>query len=211
MLLFREDDCRGRDFPEVERVFFFTGRPVVVKDTMARYTMDAIASCSFSINANGLGNPNCEFISKMKMLLEPKGLQIILAAIIIFNPWLQKFVHAKVFDIGVTDFVRRTFWDMVDHRRASGIVCKDFVDLLMQLQQDGEVRAEDEKDQEEIKQGSRYMNAEVSRTDGSDVKFACSFSRWTGRTRMTREPTEETFLTTAGCGYRIIWFLNRLS
>ncbi|XP_063217343.1 cytochrome P450 6j1-like isoform X2 [Bacillus rossius redtenbacheri] len=145
------------------------GRPVVVKDAMARYTMDAIASCSFGINANALENPDCEFISKMKMLLEPKGLQMLLGAIIIFTPWLQKFVHAKAFDVGVTDFVRRTFWDMVDHRKASGIVRKDFVDLLMQLRQDGEVRAEDEKDQEEIKQDSRYMNVEVSRTDGSDV------------------------------------------
>ncbi|KAJ8878798.1 hypothetical protein PR048_019384 [Dryococelus australis] len=136
---------------------------------MSRYTMDAIASCAFGVNANAMEDPNCKFITTMKSVFEPTGFQMLLGSFLIFILWIQHYVSPKRLGNVVNDFVRKTFWEVVDYRKTNGVVRKDVVDLLMQLHEHGVVRAEDAKDLEEIKQDSKFVNLENSTTDDSDI------------------------------------------
>ncbi|XP_063223441.1 cytochrome P450 6k1-like [Bacillus rossius redtenbacheri] len=141
-------------------------KSVLVKDTVARYSTDVIASCAFGVNANALADPNCEFRATMRKVFEFDGLKKFVVMFAYVAPWLLRMLpRRKGQGNPVYDFVRKTFWDVVEYRKKHGVVRKDFVDILMQMKNEGEVRFEDAKEQEEIKKDSRYMNPEDLKTD----------------------------------------------
>ncbi|XP_063221876.1 LOW QUALITY PROTEIN: cytochrome P450 6k1-like [Bacillus rossius redtenbacheri] len=147
------------------------GKSVVVKDTVARYSTDVIASCAFGINANALADPNCEFRATMRKVFEPTNSQKFVGLLSIFAPWLRKIYRKESISNEIFEYVRRTFWDVAEHRKKNGVARKDFVDILMQIKHEGEVQAEDSKDAEEIKQDSKYINLGKLKTDKSDIKL----------------------------------------
>jgi cytochrome P450 family 6 len=64
------------------------GSPVEVKETMARFTTDVIASCAFGINSNSLKDPDSEFRSYLRNVTDfsvKKGLAMLTA---FFAPYL---------------------------------------------------------------------------------------------------------------------------
>jgi cytochrome P450 family 6 len=62
---------------------------VDVKEMMARFTTDVIASCAFGINGNSLKDPDAEFGSYLRKVFEfsaRKGLAVLTA---FFAPYLK--------------------------------------------------------------------------------------------------------------------------
>jgi uncharacterized membrane protein len=61
-----------------------------VKETMARFTIDVIASCAFGINGNSLKDLDSEFGRQIRIILDfsvQKGLVMVMAW---FAPYLKK-------------------------------------------------------------------------------------------------------------------------
>ncbi|KAJ8871194.1 hypothetical protein PR048_027500 [Dryococelus australis] len=109
------------------------GNAVDVKDLVARFSTDTIASCVFGVDTNALAEPNCEFHLALLEVIEPGVVQKLVLALSLFLPWLLSVLGAVAFPGRVGEFVRMTLWDIVEHRKKSRTVRKDFGDLLMQI------------------------------------------------------------------------------
>jgi cytochrome P450 family 6 len=93
-----------------------TGSPVEVRETMAKFTTDVIASCTFGINSNSLKNPDAEFRRYLRNIFDfsiMKGLAGITA---FFAPNLKRILKLKFVDDVTTDYIRKTVWRTVEHR-----------------------------------------------------------------------------------------------
>jgi len=89
---------------------------VEVKETMARFTIDIIASCAFGINGNSLKDPNSEFVRNIRNIFKSsvkKGLALLTA---FFAPHLQKMFRLNFMDDETNNYVRQIVWSAVEHR-----------------------------------------------------------------------------------------------
>ena len=93
-----------------------SGSTVEVKETMARFTTDVIASCAFGINGNSLKDPHSEFGRNIRSVLKlsvKKGLAILTG---LFAPHLQKIFRLKIVDDKINHYVRQIVWSTVEYR-----------------------------------------------------------------------------------------------
>jgi cytochrome P450 family 6 len=93
-----------------------TGFPVDVKETMARYTTDVIASCAFGINSNSLKDPDAEFRKYLKKVFEfsvRKGLAVLTS---FFAPYLATVLKLKTVDDVTINYIRNVLWSTVEYR-----------------------------------------------------------------------------------------------
>jgi len=93
-----------------------SGSTVDVKQTMARFTTDVIASCAFGINSNSLKDSDSEFGRQIRNILDfsvMKGLAMLTA---FFAPHLQKIFRLKFMDDKSNIYVRQIVWSTVEYR-----------------------------------------------------------------------------------------------
>jgi cytochrome P450 family 6 len=93
-----------------------SGSTVEVKETMARFTTDVIASCAFGINANSLKDPDSEFGRHTRALGKfsiQKGLAALLA---FFAPYLNTIFRLKFVGDKTENYIRQIVWDTVHYR-----------------------------------------------------------------------------------------------
>jgi cytochrome P450 family 6 len=93
-----------------------SGSTVEVKETMARFTTDVIASCAFGINANSLKDPDSEFGRHVRATADfsvQKGLAMLLA---LFAPYLNTIFRLKFVGDKTDNYIRQTVWDTVHYR-----------------------------------------------------------------------------------------------
>jgi cytochrome P450 family 6 len=89
---------------------------VEVKETMARYTTDVIASCAFGINSNSLKDPDSEFGRYTRTVFTfsvQKGLAILFA---FFSPHLNKIFRLKFVEDKTNHYIRQSVWNTVEYR-----------------------------------------------------------------------------------------------
>jgi cytochrome P450 family 6 len=92
------------------------GSTVEVKETMARFTTDVIASCAFGINANSLKDPDSEFGRHTRGICDfsvQKGLAGLLATV---APYLNTIFRLKFVGDKTDNYLRQIIWDTVDYR-----------------------------------------------------------------------------------------------
>ncbi|XP_071441693.1 cytochrome P450 6k1-like [Hetaerina americana] len=122
------------------------GQTIDMKELLALYTTDVISSCAFGIETNSLKDPKNEFrlMGKKLFLLDFKHL---LNTLIIFVfPSFVKLTGAVFIQPDVTAFFRKVVWDVVSERESKGIFRGDFIDLLIQLKNTGQVQDTDTKE-----------------------------------------------------------------
>ena len=93
-----------------------SGSTVEVKETMARFTIDVIASCAFGINGNSLKYPDEEFGRRIRTIFDftlQKGLVSVMA---FFAPYLNKIFRLNFMDDKTNNYVRRSVWNTVEYR-----------------------------------------------------------------------------------------------
>jgi cytochrome P450 family 6 len=93
-----------------------SGSTVEVKETMARFTTDVIASCAFGINANSINDPDSEFGRHTRSRADfslPKGLSLLLA---FFTPYLNTIFRLKYVGYKTDNYLRQIVWDTVQYR-----------------------------------------------------------------------------------------------
>jgi hypothetical protein len=87
-----------------------------VKETMARYTTDVIASCAFGINAKSLQDSDSEFGRHVRTVFNftvQKGLAMLLAW---FAPSLNNIFGLRFVEDKTNNYVRQIVWDTVEYR-----------------------------------------------------------------------------------------------
>jgi cytochrome P450 family 6 len=93
-----------------------SGSTVEVKEMMARFTTDVIASCAFGINSNSLKDPDSEFGRRIRKIFDfsvQKGFVMVMA---FFAPYLNKHFRLKFIDGKTSNYVRQIVWNTVQYR-----------------------------------------------------------------------------------------------
>jgi cytochrome P450 family 6 len=93
-----------------------TGLSVEVKETMARFTTDVIASCAFGINGNSQKVPDAEFGRYIRNIFDfsvKKGLALLLA---FFAPKLKNLFRLRFVEVKTNNYFRKIVWDTVEYR-----------------------------------------------------------------------------------------------
>ena len=93
-----------------------SGSTVEVKETLARFTTDVIASCAFGIDSNSLKDPDSEFGRRVRTVFTfsvKKGLLTLMA---FFAPYINTFFRLKFMDDKTNNYVRQIIWNTVQYR-----------------------------------------------------------------------------------------------
>jgi cytochrome P450 family 6 len=93
-----------------------SGSTVDVKETMARFTTDVIASCAFGINGNSLKDLDAEILRHIRTVFKfsvTKGLAMLTAFV---APFLTSFFRLKFVDDKTNNYLRQVVWSTVEYR-----------------------------------------------------------------------------------------------
>lgn len=114
-----------------------------VREMMARYTTDVIASCAFGIEGHALQNPNSEFREMGRKMLDNSGFFQSLKTFIIFSmPSVATFFKIPFTLHEVEKWSRSLVKSTLEYREKNKVKRNDFLDLLIQLRQKGFVEGE---------------------------------------------------------------------
>ncbi|XP_069699317.1 cytochrome P450 6j1-like isoform X2 [Periplaneta americana] len=111
--------------------------PVMVRETMARYTTDAISTCALGIESNSLKNPDAEVRQQMRRVFDHTVRKGIAVLFMFFAPALQNFFLLNFVEHETARFFRSTVWSTVQYREKHGVVRRDLLDSLMELRKRG--------------------------------------------------------------------------
>jgi hypothetical protein len=87
-----------------------------VKETMARFSTDVIASCIFGINSNSFKDPDAELGRHIRKALDfsvNKGLAMLTA---FFAPYLKSVFRLNFVDDKTNNYIRQIVWSTVEYR-----------------------------------------------------------------------------------------------
>jgi cytochrome P450 family 6 len=121
-----------------------------VKEILAKFSTDVIGSAAFGLECDSFKNPEAEFRMMGKKLLNPPTHRAILRSLIFFLPDLMNKFKLRILDSDVNDFFYNTVKNTVEYRQKNNIKRNDFIQLLIQLKNDGTV-AEDNQGKYEFK------------------------------------------------------------
>lgn len=94
----------------------FIGPSVEVREAMARFTTDVIASCAFGIDSNSLKDPDAEFRYYLRNIFGPSVVKELSVLMAFFPSSLPKLLRPQYVDRKTSDFIRRTVWSTVEYR-----------------------------------------------------------------------------------------------
>jgi len=83
---------------------------------MARFTIDAIASCALGINSNTLKDPDSKFGRRMRKMLDFTLQKGFVGVVAFFAAYLNYVLRVKFMDEETNNFVRQMVWNTVEHR-----------------------------------------------------------------------------------------------
>ncbi|XP_071427227.1 cytochrome P450 3A29-like isoform X1 [Pithys albifrons albifrons] len=124
---------------------------VTVKDIFGAYSMDVVASTSFSVNVDSMSNPNDPFVTNIKKFLQFSFLSPVFLFLVLFPfvvPVLEK-MKVTLLPSDVMDFFKNVFIKMKKEReKGSSMDRVDFLQLMIESQnsQDGCKSAEADLD-----------------------------------------------------------------
>jgi cytochrome P450 family 6 len=104
---------------------------VDVRETMARYTTDVIASCAFGIQSNSLKDPDAEFRRYLRKILDSSITKGLVSLLWFFAPSLTSLLRVKFLDDRTTDYLRKTVWNTVEYRSVTGVTFSLFCCMKM--------------------------------------------------------------------------------
>ncbi|OXU28541.1 hypothetical protein TSAR_006138 [Trichomalopsis sarcophagae] len=108
-----------------------------IKELVARYTTDTIFSLAFGFNANTLRNPDSEFRHYGDLSIKNAPLFNAIAA---FTPYILEFFKIPFTNAKAAAFFIKLFKDMIEQRKMEKKNRKDFLNLLIELIDHGQIR-----------------------------------------------------------------------
>jgi cytochrome P450 family 6 len=110
---------------------------IELKDILARFTTDVIASCAFGIQCNCLRNPNAEFRRWGRKLFEPSLNQNLRDILYFMVPTIAVALKVTINPPDIANFFTKVVEDTVEYRERNNVTHNDFMELLIQLKSQG--------------------------------------------------------------------------
>jgi len=110
-----------------------------MKEVMARFTIDVIASFAFGINCNTVTNPSSEFRKMGKRVNDQSVGKYLRRMLRTFSSSVLKFFHVRLHPDEVSNFFMGLVKDMIDYREKNNVVRNDLIQLLIQLKNKGKI------------------------------------------------------------------------
>uniref|UniRef100_A0A182QU57 Cytochrome P450 n=1 Tax=Anopheles farauti TaxID=69004 RepID=A0A182QU57_9DIPT len=110
---------------------------IEMKDVLARFTTDVIGTCAFGIECNTLKNPDSDFLKYGNKVFEQ---DVLLMAKFVFASMFKGFakkIGVKLTDEGVERFFLEVVRDTVQYREMNQVQRNDFMNLLLQIKNNG--------------------------------------------------------------------------
>ncbi|XP_058816025.1 uncharacterized protein LOC131679332 [Topomyia yanbarensis] len=118
---------------------------VEMKDLLARFTTDVIGTCAFGIDCNSLNDPDVEFRKMGKKVFElPSGRILKFFFMATFKDFAKK-IHIKGTSDDVSEFFFNVVRETIEYREKNNVQRNDFMNLLIQLKEKGELDDSGEK------------------------------------------------------------------
>ncbi|XP_067009334.2 probable cytochrome P450 6a14 [Anabrus simplex] len=117
------------------------------KDVAANYTTDVIGTCAFGMQFNAIQDPNSELrVLGRKLVGTPTWpkLRTLRRMVVSMFPVLAPLLDAQFPSKAVSDSFLKTVKEIVDLREKNNIKRKDFMQLLIQLKNEGRVEEDNE-------------------------------------------------------------------
>lgn len=112
---------------------------VEIKDLLARFTTDIIGSCAFGLECNCLNDPSAEFLKMGQSVFTSQKNAFFRQMITTLSPDFARKIGVKSIREDVAKFYMKVVKDVTDHRELSNEVRPDFMNLLIQLKNSGEM------------------------------------------------------------------------
>ncbi|XP_058126451.1 cytochrome P450 6A1-like [Anopheles coustani] len=112
---------------------------VEMKELLARFTTDVIGTCAFGIDCNSLNDPNAEFLRMGRRVFEvPRGRILKFFFMATFKDFSRR-IHIKGTSDEVSEFFFKVVQETIEYREKNNIQRNDFMNLLMQLKNGGQL------------------------------------------------------------------------
>jgi cytochrome P450 family 6 len=108
---------------------------VEMKDIIARFTTDVIASCAFGIQCNCLKHPDAEFRQWGRRMVELSLMDSVVGMLYTFVPSIPIFLKLPLTPKSVSGFFRKVVKETVEFRMKNEVKRNDFMQLLIDLKE----------------------------------------------------------------------------
>jgi len=139
-----------------------------IKEIMSKFTTDIIGSCVFGLKCNSIKDPNSEFRTMGRKVVEPSLNSVIRLLLGILLPRLG----IRILPLEVTQFFISAVRDTIQYREQHNIVRNDFMQQLIQLKNEGRVRDDgddDEVDKADLKKKISTSDTTLSEKNESNM------------------------------------------
>lgn len=108
-----------------------------IKDILARFTTDIIGSCAFGIECNSLEDKTAKFLEMgLKVFQQPRN-SFVKQLIAVTYPGFARKMGIKTVRDDVSEFFMKIVNDVIEYREKNNVKRNDFMDLLLQLKNEG--------------------------------------------------------------------------
>jgi cytochrome P450 family 6 len=108
---------------------------IEMKDIVARFTTDVIASCAFGIQCNCLNHPDAEFRQWGRRMVEPPLMERLVGILYTLVPSIPIFLKLPLTPKSVSAFFRKVVKESIEFRIENGVKRNDFMQLLIGLKE----------------------------------------------------------------------------
>jgi cytochrome P450 family 6 len=127
-------DC-GQGLTKFLDEYAYRKDDVEMKDVVARFTTDVIASCAFGIQCNCLKHPDAEFRLWGKRIVEQSLMDTVVGLLYILVPSIPIFFKLPLTAKSVSAFFRKVVRETVEFREKNTVKRNDFLQLLIDLKE----------------------------------------------------------------------------
>jgi len=132
-----------------------------VKEVLARFTTDVIASCAFGIQCNCLRNPDAEFRRWGRKVFEPSLNQNIRDILYFMMPHLAIALRIPNVPPNISKFFMKVVEETVGYRERNNVTRNDFMQLLIQLKNQGYLETDNQDNEKGQSEYQLYNHLDI--------------------------------------------------
>jgi cytochrome P450 family 6 len=114
-----------------------------IKGILARFTTNIIGSCAFGIDCNTFEDKDSKFLEMGLKAFEQPQYNFLKQILAITFPDFARKLGIKIVRDDVSDFFMKIVKDVIEYRETKNIKRNDFMDLLLQLKNEGKMSFEE--------------------------------------------------------------------